>query len=55
MKRALFGLVVLIALAGLGSAAAKAPPKPPRVALCHRTASTSHPYVRITVATRASL
>jgi CHRD domain len=56
MKRALFGLIVLTALAGLlGSAAAKAPPKPPRVTLCHRTASASHPYVRITVAPRASL
>jgi hypothetical protein len=56
MKRALFGLIVLTALAGLlGSAAAKAPPKPPRVTLCHRAASTSHPYVRITVANRASL
>jgi CHRD domain len=55
MKRALFGLVVLTVLAGFGSAAAKTPPKPPRVPLCHRTATTSHPYVRITVASRASL
>jgi hypothetical protein len=56
MKRALIGLIVLTALAGLlGSAAAKAPPKSPRVTLCHRTANTSHPYVRITVANRASL
>jgi CHRD domain len=58
MKRALFGLVVLTVLAGFGSAAAKPPPKPPKppkVTLCHRTASLSHPYVRITVASRASL
>jgi hypothetical protein len=55
MKRVLFSLLVLTALVGLGSAAAKAPPKGPRVTLCHRTASASHPYVRITVASRASL
>jgi CHRD domain len=55
MKRVLLGLLVLTALAGLGSAAAKAPPKGPRVTLCHRTASASHPYVRITVSSRASL
>jgi CHRD domain-containing protein len=55
MKRALFGLIVVAALAGFGSAAAKAPPKAPRVTICHRTASASHPYVRVTVASRASL
>ncbi len=58
MKRVLIGLIAVAALAGVGAVEAKKPPKaprPPKVPICHRTASASHPYVRITVASRATL
>jgi hypothetical protein len=55
MKGVLIGSIAVVALAGVGAAEAKQPPKPPKVAICHRTASTTHPYVRIAVANRATL
>jgi hypothetical protein len=55
MKRALIALIVLAAVVGIGTAVAKPPPKGPKVAICHRTASATHPYVRITVSSRATL
>jgi hypothetical protein len=57
MKRALIGLTVLVAVAGIGTAAAKSPlkhPKAPKVTICHRTGSAQHAYVRITVSSRAA-
>jgi CHRD domain len=55
MKRVLLGLITLAVLVGVGAAEAKKPPKAPKVPICHRTGSSSHPYVRITVANRATL
>jgi CHRD domain len=50
----LFGLVALVA-SGLAISASASPAKKTKVTLCHRTTSTKHPYVKITVSTPAQL
>lgn len=57
MKRlVLLGLAALLALASLAQAQAAKPPGPAKkVTICHRTASASNPYRKITVATKAAL
>jgi CHRD domain len=53
MKRLILG-VVAVAVLVVGFSTATAAPTTFKRTLCHRTASAKHPYVRITVSTRAA-
>jgi hypothetical protein len=51
----LFGLIALVSAGFAVSATASQPTKKIKVTLCHRTASSKNPYVKITVSTAAQL
>src|SRR4051812_33828918 len=53
MKRLILGAVALAVLS-IGLSTATAAPTTFKRTLCHRTASAKHPYVKVTVSTRAA-